>query len=236
MSKKTEMATEQSVADVNSAFPVDTGSYAQTQLPRLGMVSQDKTEGKGKAMKVTVEAGTFFIEHSTDEKDEQGKTVWNRKELGDEIEATIIYSRKQLRMFDEATETFSSTPIYDTEDEILPLWANKAEVDRGTPAELKARYMGVSKKTGKPVSDLKDNKILYVLYEGELYQLNIWGSSMYSFKDYQRKARPGVPSVLTHFTSSSEENGAVTWNKMQFSAERPLDQEELDEVKEKQTE
>lgn len=228
--------SEESVALVNAAFPIDSG-YQQTMLPRLGMVSQDKFEGKGKNAELVKEAGMFFTEQSTDEVDEAGKNIWEKEDLGtDGIEVQIIYQRKQLRHYDEATETFTSSPVYDTDDEIIPLFANKAEIARGTPAELKKGYEYVDKKTGKVKSGLEDNRILYVLYEGELYQMNLRGSSMYSFMTFSRKARPGVASALIKLTSSAQENGAVAWNRMEFEVVRPLNAKEIEEVQEKQKE
>lgn len=228
-------ASEDDVASVNGAFPVDPG-YQAKLLPRFGMVSQDVTEGKGKQMKVVTEAGTFFTEKPSDEKDEEtGKMKWDREELGDTVEGVIIYQRKQLSMYDESTDTFTSSPVYDTDEEIIPLWANKAEVDRGTAPELQAKYMGVNR-NGKPQSDLKVKRILYVLIEGELYQTTLGGSSMFSYLGYTRTARPGVPSVMTQFTSTHEQNGNVEWNKMQFEAMRPLTAAEIAIVKEKQSE
>lgn len=227
--------SEESVALVNAAFPIDSG-YQQTMLPRLGMVSQDKFEGKGKNAVLVKEAGMFFTEQSTDEEID-GKKVWEKDELGTEgIEVQIIYRRKQLREYDEATETFTSSPVYDTDDEIIPLFANKAEIARGTPAELKKGYEYVDKKTGKVKSSLEDNRILYVLYEGKLYQMNLRGSSMYSFMTFSRKASPGVASALIRLSSSAQEKGDVQWNRMEFEVVRPLNAKEIAEVQEKQKE
>lgn len=226
----TAAPSEESVALANAAFPIDSG-YQSTMLPRLGMESQDKYEGKGKSAELVKEAGMFFTEQSTDEKTEDGKTVWEKEKLGtDGIEVRIIYQRKQLREYDEATETFTSSPVYDTDDEIVPLFANKAEIARGTPAELKKMYEYADKKSGKTKSSLEDNRILYVLYEGVLYQMNLRGSSMYSFMTFSRKARPGVATSLIKLTSSSQENGAVEWNRMEFEVVRALNQAEVDEV------
>lgn len=228
--------SEESVALVNAVFPIDSG-YQQTMLPRLGMVSQDKFEGKGQKAVLVKEAGMFFMEQSTEETDENGKAIWEKEELGTEgIDVRIVYQRKQLRNYDEATETFTSSPVYDTDDEIIPLFANKAEIARGTPAELKKNYEFVDNKTGKVKSGLEDNRILYVLYDGVLHQMNLRGSSMYSFMTFSRKARPGVASALIHLSSSPQENGAVSWNRMEFEVVRPLNASEIGEVQQYQKE
>jgi hypothetical protein len=225
------------LALLTSEFPTEP-TYQRELLPRLVLVSQDITEevkvAGRKQINVITEAGTFVIEKQLKNDDdtfavdeETGKQIWDKTEIGDEIEGVIIFERKQLRYFDEATGDYTSSPVYDTADEIVPLFRNKAEVDRGTPAELQAKYPGLTAK-GKPKSNLEENRILYVLYEGEVYQMNLRGTSMFSYMDYKRKTRPAVPAVVTHFTSVQQENGSTSWNKMMFDAVRPLN---IDEVK-----
>ncbi len=236
MSKKTtalvSQPSEQALAELKSQFPQEQG-FVRSLLPRLGMISQDKTEGKGKAMKVVSEAGTFFIEKQTDEKDENDKNIWEREELGNSIEATIIYQRKQLRYYNEATEQYTSSPVYDEDTDIVPLFCDKKEVARGTPADLKAMATFAFEKDGKVKSKLEDNRILYVLYEGEVYQMNLRGSSMYSYMSYGRTVSPSMPAVLTAMNSESKEKGSIAWNQMTFTKVRDLNGEEVDIVLEK---
>lgn len=233
MSKKNELsvvASEESLAILRDSYPVESG-FQRTFYPRLGMYSQDVTEGKGKAMKVVTEAGMFYVEYQSDEIDpETGKKIWTREEIGTSFEAIILFQRKQLRFYDSANETYTSSPVYDLDDEVLPLFCNKAEVDRGTPAELKSReiYKGKSAK-GKDISKLEDNRILYVLYKDKVYQMNLRGTSMYAFKTYKSKiASPNT--VLTHMSSEAKENGSIAWNQMTFEAKRTITQEEADQV------
>lgn len=229
----TTVASEEALAALRQDFPTEQG-FQRTLLPRLGMVSQDQTEevknpktGK-KEIKIITEAGTFFIEKQTEEEDNDGKKIWEKTELGSEIEATIIFQRKQLRYYDETTETYTSSSVYDTEDEIIPLFCNKAEIARGTPAELKAREEYQFTKNGKTKSSLEDNRILYVLYEGEIYQMNLRGSSMYAWMTYSRKVL--VPAVLTAMNSEAKEKGDINWNQMTFNKVRDLNQSEVDTV------
>lgn len=237
-SKSTAVATlpsKEVMQTLRAEFPVDQG-FTRNILPRISMVSQDETEGKGKAMKVVTEAGTFFLEKQGEEEDESGKKVWEKSELGTSIKATIVFQRKQLKFYDSANNVFTSSPIYDTDDQIIPLFKDKKEVHRGTPAELKKikEYQGVSA-AGKPMSKLEDNKILYVLYEGEMYQMNLRGTSMYAYMTYVRELnKEGMlpPTVLTKFDSESKENGAIAWNQMTFENVRPLNNKEVDDVME----
>lgn len=222
--KNTDLAlpmNEAMLAEMRNEFPVD-ASFNRVQFPRLVFKSQDQTEGKGKAMKVVMEAGTFLTETATDEVDENGKKVFAKEELGTEIEGIILFQRKQLSYYDESTESYTSSPVYDSDDEIIPLWCNKAEVCKGTPAELKKKYEYVDK-DGKTKSNLKDNRIVYVLLngiDGELYEMNLHGSSMYSFMTFTRATL--APSVLTAMSSESKEKGTIAWNQMTFTPSRGL--------------
>ena len=231
MNKKTKELTvapsDASLTALRNSFPQDPG-FTRVMLPRITFKSQDVTEGKGKAMKVVTEAGTFIEERETDDVDEvTQKKVWEKKELGSEIEGIILFQRKQLRYFDETTEEFTSSPVYDTEDEVIPLFCNKAEVAKGTPAELKAKYE-YTDKSGKVKSKLEENRILYVLKDDELFQLNLRGSSMYSFLTYARKVL--VPSVVTIMNSEPQEKGSIEWNQMTFTVKRNLGQLEIDDI------
>ncbi len=224
--------TDEQKALLRGSFPTEKG-FTRIQIPRLGLISQDITEGKGKSMKVITEAGTFYTEKET--VDEDGNKVWKKEEIGTSINAIIVYQRKQLKFYDEKTGSFTSSSVYDEDEEIIPLWANKAEIARGTPAELKARPEYQFEKDGKIKSKLEDNRILYVIYEGELYQMNLRGSSMYSWMTYTRKVSP--PSgVLTTISSESKEKGAISWNQMTFEKNRELFAEEVDVVIENVTE
>lgn len=230
--KNTELATvasEQELAILRESYPVEQG-FNRTLYPRLGMYSRDVAEGKGKQMKVVTEAGTFYTEKQTEEIDEETKKKkWEREEIGTEIEAIILFERKQLKFFDG--ENYTSSPVYDSEDEVLPLFCNKAEVDRGTVKELKSRekYQGTTAK-GKATSKLEENRVLYVLYNEEVYQMNLRGTSMFAFLTYKRSVTPNT--VLTHIKSEAKENGAISWNQMMFEAVRVITKEEAQIVTE----
>lgn len=230
-----KVADESVLAQLASAYPQEEGGQS-ILLPRLGMFSQDQTEttgtGKNKKIEIKTPAGTFYIDRQTDDIDEKtGKKVWKKEEIGTAIEAIIFYKRHQLRMYDEETQEYTSSPVYDTADEVIPLFRNKKEVDRGTPAELKTKFMVMNKK-GKKVSALEDNRIVYILYNGESYQMNFRGSSMYSLLGYEKTVQ--APTVLTEMSSESMENGGIEWNKMTFKSLRKLTPEEAVKIVELQ--
>lgn len=218
------VASAELLAQLGGEFPADAG-FNRIMLPRLALVSQDVMEGKGKAMKVVTEAGTFYTEVQSENevKGDDGKMykLWEKTEIGNEIEAIVLFQRKQLRFYDSNAEVYTSSPIYDSVDEVVPLFCQKAEVARGTPAELQARkeFQGVTA-AGKPTSKLEENKILYVLYEGEVYQMSLRGTSMYAFKTYAKTTMPNT--VVTIFNSEPKEKGTTKWNQMTFKAKRSL--------------
>lgn len=226
--------TDEQAAALLDLFPVEQ-SFVRVQLPRFGMVSQDKFEGKGKLAKLVAEAGMFFTEHATDEVNPvDGKKIWERVDLGTQVEGIVIFQRKQLRMYDEGTQKYTSSPIYDSNDEQVSLFCDRQKIATDTPENLKKMYPGVSR-TGKAISNLQEDRILYVLLhddeEQKVYQLNLHGTSMYAFLDYARK-NP-VPTLLTSFCSEPKENGSTNWNQMTFTQFRKITPEEASVVLEK---
>ena len=228
MTKEIAVVSEKDLAELKELYPTETGSFQRITLPRIGFASQDKMEGTGKNKKVTIEAGTFLEERETDEVNDEGKKVWGKKELGTTIEGVILWHRYQLSFYDEKTEMYSSTPVYDNnQDEVLPLFCDKKQVAKGTPAQLKKMYEFVDQ-DGKSKSKLKDNRILYVLVGQELFQMNLHGSSMWSFMKYAKIVNP--PSVVTTFSSEPQEKGQICWNQMSFKVARPIKPEETQEI------
>lgn len=225
--------TPEQEAILGSSYPVEQ-TISMKVLPRLGMYSQDKTEGKGKAMKVVGEAGTFFIESPKEvENEKTGKKekAFIKEEIGTAVEVIIFYERRQLSYYDSDSNSYISSPVFEVTDPdnepIIPLFQNKKEIDRGTPTELKARedYQGKSAK-GKDISKLEDIKILYVLYNGEIYQMNLRGTSMFAFRTYKKTVK--INKVVTVITSEEKENGSINWNQMDFGMSRNISKNEAD--------
>lgn len=224
MSKKTqEVATlsEEQLAQLNAAYPVSTDSNRKS-YPRFGMLSKDITEesGTGKNKKITVleAAGTFYTEEDKGEVDpETGKKVWTKTYLGDSVDVILPFYRKQLRLFDKSLNKFISSPIYDSADQVIPLYLDKRVIAKGTPQELKDLYPKVTEK-GKKSSKLNEETILYVIYEGVVYQANLSISSGFNFRDYRKNLNPS--SVITTLGSVEETNGSNTYRKMTFTSKR----------------
>jgi hypothetical protein len=137
-------------------------------------------------------------------------------------------------MYHENEEVFTSSPVFDRDDEVLPLFKNKEEVGRGTVKELQAKYEYTDKDTGKVRSKLEVHRILYVEYKGEVYQMNLRGTSMFAFLSYARKVVP--PTVITTFSSEPKEKGTISWNQMTFTIKRKLTQGEAEDILQKVSE
>lgn len=232
-----KVADEAQLAALAEMMPKE-ASAPKLRLPRFGMVSQDVTEetgtGKNKKIEVIAAEGTFFTDRETEEveirDDGTEKKVWKKEYFEeDTAEGIIIAARKQLRFYDNTTNMFTASPIYDKDDEIIPLFCNREEVARGTAKELKALYPGTTLK-GKPTSLLKDEKILYVLRGDELFQMNVRGTSLWSFQAYARKVAP--PTVVTVFGSEHMENGSTKWSKTIFTVKRRVTGEEASKIME----
>lgn len=234
MAKK-ETLSEEQLAVLNEAYPVD-AEESRSSLPRFGMLSKDITEeeGVGKAKKISVveSAGTFYTEKDEGAVDEDGKKVWTKTFLpGEEADVIIAYHRKQLRKYDSSLEKFITSPIYDTADQILPLYLDKQVVKRGTVAQLQSLYPALTQK-GKPTSDLKEHAILYVLYKDEMYQMQCSISSGFEFKTYKRTVNPST--VITTLSSHEETFGTNTYRKTLFTNKRMITGEEFGTVTEAQ--
>ncbi len=237
MAKKNEVmnvATEQQMAILDNSYPIDQDSTPRFKVPRLGFLSKDLTEvtgtGKNKQIKVIQSAGTFFKEVETDELNDKGKKVWSKDFFGDQepIEAIIFFHRKQLRMFDGVDKMFINSPIYDTADEIVPLYKGSSKIDEGTPKALQAKYPDVTQK-GKPTSKLKEEKIIYLLLleDNQVYQMNLSQSSKFEFSDYGRNNK--VNRVVTIMEGSEEKtNGSNTFRNIMFSPKRTISKAEAD--------
>ena len=226
MSNNTQVSvtlTDEQRAILGQLTPQEQG-YTRISLPRLGMYSQDKFEGKGKSAVLVKEAGMFYTEVPPTEKDGE----WTKQELGTQMEGIVLYHRKQLSYYDNATEKYTSSPIYDMPEDVIPLFLDGKEVQRGTPAELKAKYAYTDPDDGKVKSKLEDMRVLYILKDGQVYQMSLRGSSMWSFSKYAKSCL--VSSVLTRFCSESKENGSIAWNQMTFDALREITPEEASVV------
>jgi hypothetical protein len=236
MSKKELALTDEQRALLDQSFPVGEESN-RLSLPKFGMLSKDITEtvGSGKTKKINVleSAGTFYTEKDQGETNEQGKKVWTKTYIeGETVDVQILYFRHQLRMYDSSLEKFYSTPIYDSSEQVLPLYLDKAVFKRGTEKDLQAMFPKQTLK-GRLGSKLDKKTILYVLHEGEMYQFELSVSSGWEFSGYKRKVNPST--VVTTLSSTEEQAGSNVYRKINFNIKRPITSEEFDVVVENQS-
>lgn len=225
----TTTLTDEQRALLGQMTPQEQG-FTRIQLPRLGMYSQDKFEGKGKNAVLVKEAGMFYTEVEQSSTDAEGKVTkeWVKNEIGTSMEGVVLYHRKQLSYYDNATEKYTSSAVYDSADDIIPLFLDGKEIARGTTAELKAKYAYTDPDDGKVKSKLEDMRVLYILKDGQAYQMTIRGSSMWAFSKYAKSVL--VSAVLTRFNSEAKENGSIAWNQMTFDAVREITSDEASVV------
>lgn len=228
-------ASQEQIDLLAGSFPAEDRA-TRISLPRLMMLSKDVTEEgkdpktKKKTINIIQPAGTFYIEKPGDEdvegKDGKPYKPWVRDyfEGKETIDVVIVYKRKQLRFYDES-QGWISSPVYDTADQVIPLFCDRKEIHRGTPKELQALYPAVTAK-GKPSSKLKDETILYVLHEGNFYQMNLSQSSKWAFSDYAKKVNPST--VVTTIGAIEQENGSNKYSVMTFEESRAINAEEAE--------
>jgi hypothetical protein len=224
------------LAALGAQVPADAG-FARIQLPRIAFKAKAKFEqdpDDEEKMKVIYKAGSFFTERETDEKDEEGKAVWDKENIGTTLEGIVVYKRKQLRYYDEPGQTFYSTPIFDTPDQIIPLFAGSKKIASGTPAALKKMDMFKYEKEGKTRSYLSDNTVVYLLVGEELFQFSITSiGAIIDFSRYGQKVQYGLAANVTRFTSTKEVKGDNNYNALAFASARLITADEATLVQEK---
>jgi hypothetical protein len=227
--------TEEQISELNAAYPISEESN-RLQLPRFGCLSKDIVEetGTGKNKKITIiqPSGTFFTESDEGEVNEDGKKVWTKTYLeGETQDVQICYPRRQLRKFDSSLKKFISSPIFDNGEQVIPLYLDKQVIQRGTQAQLQKLYPALTQK-GKPTSDLREETILYVIYNDELHQMNLSQSSKWEFKSYAKSINPSI--VVTTLGSVEETFGKNTYRKVTFKSAGLINNDQFKMVKENQ--
>lgn len=206
-------------------------TFIRKTFQRISFTSQDKTEGKGKNMVVTEEAGTFFLEKPTNETDDKNKKIWSHDEIGKSLEGVIFFTRKKLSYYDQAAGKFISSSVYDQDTDEIVLWQDGKQIAKGSKAELQAPYKFI-KEDGKPSCKLAENKILYIWYKNEIFELTIKGTSMFEYSGYYKNCNGEPNKNMTLISSIECVNGSTEWNKTTYSRVRQLTQDEWDITRE----
>jgi hypothetical protein len=237
MAKGKEMVVKDAELDLALAqnIPVEPG-YQEVQFPRINFLSKDITEKvknkkSGKTeINIICEAGTFILEVYNKEAKE-----FEKSELGKTIDVEFAYERKQLKFYDKDANTYVSSPIYDTDEDVIPLFKQKKVIARGTATQLrnKVEFIEIGA-DGKKKFKLEEQKVLFVRYEGEVHQLTIRGSSSWNFSKYKKEVN--IATVVTTLDSEEAQTGDNNYNKMTFTIARELSTAEKKEILALQTE
>lgn len=234
---KNELSTtiSQEQLDELKALNPQGDTYQRISVPRLSMLAKDLTEesgtGKSKKIEIIQPAGTFYIE--TETTNEDGERAWEKQYIdGESIEVLVAFNRKQLSMWDDDAKVFINTPIYDEDTQVLPLWKGGKEEARATPKELQALYPSLTLK-GKPSSKLKEVKILYVVYNDNVYQMNLSQSSKFEFLSYVKGVHPST--VVTVIGSKTDTHGSNTYNVTTFKNGGTVNEEQYLAIKDTAT-
>jgi len=89
-------------------------------------------------------------------------------------------------MYDEKTEEYTSSPIYDNDDEVIPLWKDRKEVAKGTPKELKEKFHYTD----------KDGKVFANLYKA--------GTDSYDRDEAETSASKGALTIRKMFRQGQD--------------------------------
>lgn len=229
MKKETELSVEL----VGDSYLPKENTFIRKTFPRISFTSQDKTEGKGKTMTVTEEAGTFFLEKPTDETDDKNKKIWSHVEIGKSLEGVIFFTRKKLSYYDQPNNAFISSSYFDQDNDEIVLWSAGKQIGKGNKESLQKLYREEIKDPKDPtkkkiVNNLAENKVLYVWYKDEVYELTVKGTSMYSYSSYYKDCNGEPNKNLTLMTPEDCENGSISWSKIIYKRVRQLSQSEWD--------
>jgi hypothetical protein len=237
MTKNQEVSvlSEEQLAILNENFPQSDESN-KVNYPKFGMLSKDLVEesgtGKNKKIEVIQAAGTFYTEKDLGETDAEGRKIWTKNFIDSEtVDGIIPFYRYQLKKFDASLNKFISSPIYDSEDQVLSLFLDKQVIKKGTEKELQSLYPALTAK-GKPTSDLKKYTIIYFIYEGETYQFNLAISSGWNFSTYKKSINPST--VITTLGSIEDTFGTNTYRKVTFTKKGSISPEDFNVVVENQ--
>lgn len=211
---------------LSGGYPEEEERSQNIYLPRLQMLAKDKTEEKivnrKKEITVLEVAGTFYTETEDGEvevEDEKGKIVKKKNYVKnyfsdqESIDLVVFFQRYQLKYYDNDTESWITSTVYDFKDEEVTLWHGKKKLETGKPADLQDKYPRTDK--GQP--KLEAAKILYVLFNGEAFQISLSTSSKIEFLKYRASLSDNLPKFVTNISSEERVKGDNVYRVMKFA-------------------
>lgn len=154
--------------------------------------------------------GEFFIKEGEE-----------TKRIGPELKATILKIRNQYFLYGDSKDDMLKTNEFDGFDGMLTLTKGGTTLISGHYKEVKD-YIKAYYPTTKYLS------IIYVLYEDKICRLYAKPGSRQNLWDYQNLTSGTPPfAFITHFITSQEKHGTVTYYALQFKKGDTLPSEEV---------
>lgn len=223
MSTELAIAQGSALEALKNSYPQHTeDSYVKVTLPQIRFKAKAVLDDAGES--VILKAGTFVLVKRSDEKDEHDKYTYEETPVGTSVTADVLYERYRLSYYDAANNAYVSSPVFDDTKEIVKLFSGGKEYASGTVAELQAMPDFTIEEDGKKKCKLQLQKVLYMVYNGELHEMTLSLSNGFAWRKYKQDTM--VPLVHTIFDSKKTEHGGNKYNELTYTAGEYLTEEE----------
>ena len=223
MSTELVIASGSALEALKNAYPQNKeDSYERTILPQIRFKSKAVLDEDGE--KVVMKAGTFVLVTRSEEKDEHDKYTYEETVIGTDLTVDVLYERYRLSYYDSAKKAYVSSPVFDDKDQVVKLFSGGKEYASGTVAELQAMPEFTIEEDGKKKCKLQLQKVLYMVYNGELHEMTLSFSNGFAWRKYKQENM--VPLVHTVFDSKKTEHGGNKYNELTYTVGGYLTEEE----------
>jgi len=223
MSNELTITEGSALEALKNSYPQHTeDSYVKVVLPQIRFKAKAVLDDAGEA--VILKAGTFVLVKRSDEKDEHDKYTYEETPIGSSVTADVLYERYRLSYYDSANNAYVSSPVFDDTKEIVKLFSGGKEYASGTVAELQAMPEFTIEEDGKKKCKLQLQKVLYMVYNGELHEMTLSLSNGFAWRKYKQENM--VPLVHTVFDSKKTEHGGNKYNELTYAVGGYLTEEE----------
>lgn len=194
---------------LNEGLSIYTGE--DTRIPRLE-VPIIRVAYKSEDDETKVAPKGEFIEYNPSTKVSKG--------LGKSVVIQILHHRQSLSSYTE-NESFY-TPEVSMRTKTVPLFSRTKGVDGSSKTMFVMN--GEMKAIRERFSQLRYQRVMYVLHEGALKQLVVYGASFSKFIDLQKALKgASTTSALIELTTTKEKKGTVIYYPISFTVKQPVD-------------
>ncbi len=197
-------------------------SYVKVTLPQIRFKAKAVLDEAQE--NVVLKAGTFVLVKRSEEKDANDKYTFEEAPIGMSVTADVLYERYRLSYYDSANNAYVSSPVFDDTKEVIKLFSGGKEYASGTVAELQAMPEFTIEEDGKKKCKLQLQKVLYMVYNGELHEMTLSLSNGFAWRKYKQENM--VPLVHTVFDSKKTEHGGNKYNELTYTVGGYLTEEE----------